>query len=85
MTDINPALALQLARLQARDQVLTHAASHQLAEHAHIAAPFDCLCAICRELRAQGVEPVQGIPTVPPRHRCPLLAGGAPNPEVHHG
>jgi len=80
MTALNPtlnvALALQLARLQARDQVLTHAASHQLAEHARLAAPYECLCAICRELQAQGVEPVQGIPTMLPRHRCPLLGPG---------
>ena len=78
MTGLQPALTQQLARLQAREQVLAHAAAHLLAEHARLAAPYPCLCPICRELLKLGIEPLQAIPTPVARRRCPLL-------EANHG
>jgi hypothetical protein len=70
-----PLNAPALARQQAELSALRWVASHLLAEHARIAAPHECLCAVCRAA-AEWVEPRQAIPHPHPMPRCPLLKGG---------
>lgn len=71
-------------RMQAEMTALRWVAGHLLAEHARLAAPHACLCAVCRAA-ALWVQPRQAIPH--PAPQCPLLKGRGPgiSEEAAHG